>query len=347
MKFIHTLIMMVPSLLLAQLNGPEAVDHDPDTDLYYISNKSGGNILVGPAGGPYSVFTSNVSSPHGIEVVADTVYVCDGSAIKAFQIPSGALVNTYNIAGATFLNGLTSDRVGMLWFTDFSNSRLHSLDLTTGDDEVLVANTGTTPNGVIYDPVILRLIIVNWGSNAPILAYNLWSNILTTVVFNSGLNNCDGIAIGCDDQFYVSSWGAGAIHTFSNNFFTGPTLFVSGLAQPSDIHYNLDADTLVSPNFGSSTVTYHEETCLSTGYEEVQRPKINIWPNPGNGSILLDQATNGVVQVVDNSGRLILTTEIAGNELDLTSLPNGQYILTIDQEGEELPFRTIYLKTSN
>jgi len=347
MKFIYTLLMFVPALLMAQFNGPEAVDHDPSTDLYYISNKSGGSILVGPAGGPYSTLTSSVSSPHGIEVIADTVYVCDGNSIKAFQLPGGALVNTYTISGASFLNGLTSDRDHMLWFTDFSQKRIHSLDLTTGQDQIIVTNTVSTPNGIILDEPNSRLVIVTWGSNAPILQYDLLSNALSTVVPGTGLNNCDGVALGCDGKFYVSSWGAGAIHTYNNDLSMGPTLFVNGLSQPSDIHYNIVADTVVSPNFGSSTVTFHNDPCLGTGIQEQEISSFNVWPNPGNGLLQLNGSTFGDLQIFDQQGRLVQDMEVNGSNIDLQYLANGQYVLTFTDKKSETVYRTKYLKTSN
>lgn len=348
MRSLIIIFTVLPSLLMAQLNGPEAVDHDPQSDLYYISNKSGGNILVGPAGGPYSVFTSNVSSPHGIEVVADTVYVCDGNAIKAFQIPGGTPVNTYNISGATFLNGLTSDRIGMLWFTDFTTSRVHSLDLSTGIDDVIIGSTGTTPNGVIYDQTNVRLIIVNWGNNAPILEWDLLSGFLSFAAQNTGLNNCDGVALGCDGQFYVSSWGAGAIHTFSNDFSSGPTLFVNGLSQPSDIHYNQMADTVVSPNFGSSTVTYHDEPCLGTGIEELEVRKINAWPNPGNGVIQFENGMNGFqYEAYDIKGGSVASGIVTDNLIDISDLPDGSYSIVFRSEDLSIEQRLMYIRTIN
>jgi outer membrane protein assembly factor BamB len=324
------------------------VDYDPATNDYYISNKGNGRILVGPMGGPYSTLTTSVSSPHGLEVIADTVYVCDGGAIKAFQLPGGALVNTYNISGATFLNGLTSDRDHMLWFTDFNQSRIHSLDLSTGQEQVIVANTGTTPNGIIYDEDNNRLIIVNWGNNADILEYNLGSNSLSTLVNGTGLNNCDGVALGCDGLFYVSSWGASAIHTFNNDFSVGPTLFVNGLSQPSDIYYNALSDTVVSPNFGSNTVTFHEVTCIGTAVEENTMNNIAFGPNPGNGLVeLIGLAANHAYRVFDMNGRLVEEGILTSERIDLRHLPNGAFAITfINKQGRSTnPFT--YIKTNN
>ncbi len=347
MKYFYVLLIFFPNILLGQLNGPESVDRDPLTDLYYISNKGNGQILHGPAGGPYSILTTAVNSPHGIEVVGDTVYVCDGNAIKSFQLPGGAALNTYTISGASFLNGLTSDRSTMLWFTDFSTGKVHSLDLMTGQDAVVVANTGTTPNGVIYDEPNMRLIIVNWGGNAPILQYDLIGNALTTVVAASGLSNCDGVALGCDGKFYVSSWGAGAIHTFSNDFSSGPTLFVNGLSQPSDIYYNAEADSVVSPNYGSNTVTFDNEPCLGTAIQEFGNNMIRFYPNPGNGIININAYFEGELRVFDLKGRLLESVDVQGDNVDLRNLENGRYILEYSNSELKLVHRTLYLISSN
>ena len=67
----------------------------------------------------------------------------------------GALVNAYSISGSSFLNGMTSDRDHMLWFTDFSQGRIHSLDLNTGQDQVIVAGA------VAIDGVSLTVVGVS------------------------------------------------------------------------------------------------------------------------------------------------------------------------------------------
>lgn len=329
MKGIFTLIFSIVALgTWAQVNGPESVDYDPSTQLYYISNKGNGRILVGPEGGPYTQFTANVSSPHGIEVVGNSVYVCDGSAIKEFEVGTGNLLETINISGASFLNGLTSDRQNTLWATDFSTGKVHEIDISTGIVTTIVPNTGTTPNGIIFDEMNYRLVIVNWGSNAPILAVDLSDNSLSTPVANSGLSNCDGVAVDCDGGFFISSWGAGALHSYNNDLSVGPALFVGGLSQPSDIYFNFETNKVVSANFGSDDISFHYVDCFGIGIAENAVQELALYPNPGNGLLEVDASLVGhSFQVLDLGGRTMLSGELEGTQLDLQELPNGSYLL--------------------
>lgn len=335
MKGIFTLMMSAACMgLFAQVNGPESVDFDPNTDLYYISNKGNGRILVGPEGGPYAQFTASVSSPHGIEVIGNTVYVCDGNVIKAFEVGTGNLVETISISGASFLNGLTSDRQTTLWVTDFSTAKVHEIDLNTSAVSTIVTNTGTTPNGIILDEANNRLIIVNWGSNASILEYDLGTEILTTIVPFTGLTNCDGVAIDCDGGFFISSWGAGALHTYNNDFTVGPALFTSNLSQPSDIYFNFETEKIVSSNFGSNGVSFHDVDCMNVGVEEHGQLLFNVFPNPGNGLVQLEgEMIGNAYQVISLNGQVVLEGELQQTQLDLQELPKGGYLLLFN-DGE-------------
>ena len=58
------------------------------------------------------------------------------------------------ISGAVFLNGMASNGVDKLWVTDFSAKKVHELnvaDLANPTSTVIVAATGSTPNGICFD----------------------------------------------------------------------------------------------------------------------------------------------------------------------------------------------------
>jgi sugar lactone lactonase YvrE len=113
---------------------------------------------------------------------------------------------------------------------------------------VLINNTGTTPNGVVIDEANDRAVIVNWGSSAPILAVDLSTEELSTVVANSGLGNLDGIDMDGEGRFYVSSWSPARITRYSNDFSTSESVVQgagSGLANPADISQQWEWHTIV------------------------------------------------------------------------------------------------------
>ena len=86
-------------------------------------------------------------------------------------------------------------RSGELVISDFSNGKLHRVDITDPANmttEVLVNATGTTPNGVVIDEANNRAIVVNWGGNAPILDVDLATGEFS-IALNTGLGNLDGV----------------------------------------------------------------------------------------------------------------------------------------------------------
>src|SRR5262245_59667698 len=84
-------------------SGPESVVHDGVGNRYFISNNGANQILARNVTGTLSIFTSNITSgPHGLEILGNTLYACDGAFIKGFDLTTAALVMNLNV-GATFL----------------------------------------------------------------------------------------------------------------------------------------------------------------------------------------------------------------------------------------------------
>ena len=103
-----------------------------------------------------------------------------------------------------------------------------------------------------------RAVIVNWGGNADILAVDLESGALTTIVNGTGLGNCDGIDMDSDGRYYVSSWSPNRITRFSNDFSQSETVVSSGLSSPADISFDETNHILGVANSGSNQVTFHQ-----------------------------------------------------------------------------------------
>jgi len=118
---ILAMALMSPAALVAQtLNGPESLDYDASANRYLISNRSAGQILARSSAGVLSVFTNDPSSPAGLEIVGEHVFIADGGFIRGYRLSDGVRVVNYAISGATFLNGLASDGGERLWTSDFN-----------------------------------------------------------------------------------------------------------------------------------------------------------------------------------------------------------------------------------
>ena len=238
----------------------EAAEYDSEGDRWFISNNS--SLLETSDGGSSYAYFGSATATHGMETLDGHLFALGNNVIRAYNLETAQLVGSHSIPGAAFLNGMGS-RTGELVVSDFSSGKLHRVnvsDPTNMYSTILINNTGTTPNGVVIDEANDRAVIVNWGSSAPILAVDLSTEELSTVVANTGLGNLDGIDMDGEGRFYVSSWSPARITRYSNDFSTSESVVQgagSGLANPADISYSVETDTLGVANSGNGTPSFH------------------------------------------------------------------------------------------
>ena len=260
------------------LSGPESLEYDAANTRYLISNRGAGQILARASNGTLSVFTDDPVQPAGMEIVNELVFVNDQGRVRGYRLSNAERVMDYPIPGATFLNGMASDPVGQkLWVTDFTNGRLIQVDisqLATPSHQVLVPDTGFSANGVWFDRLSQRLLVVSWGSNAGIFSYGLVQGGFTRLV-STTLGNFDGITADCDGQIYVSAWSAQGIRRFARPLVNDslPEVFVSGLSNPADITFNAALGEIASPNAGNSSLSFHATTCAGVLFRDRFEPR--------------------------------------------------------------------------
>jgi hypothetical protein len=263
MKTILTALIavLIATPTLAQTpSNIEAVEYDPNGSQWFVSCGSSTMLSTSDLGDSWEYF-GNANATHGMEVMGEVLFVLDNNLIRAYDLNTAEQIGTASVAGASFLNGMGNDGNGILIVSDFSSGRILKVDATDPADmsvSTLVGNTGTTPNGIVVDTENGRAVIVNWGGNADILAVDLESGALTTIVNGTGLGNCDGIDMDSDGRYYVSSWSPNRITRFSNDFSQTETVVSSGLSSPADISFDETNHILGVANSGSDQVTFHQ-----------------------------------------------------------------------------------------
>lgn len=320
-------------------NGPESVEYDAVGDRYFISNASNGQILQRANDGTLTVFASGIpSGPHGLEIIDNTLFACAGGYIRTYDLTSGSLILSISL-GATFLNGITHKGYN-LYITDYSTKKVHRMNALTSMSNVFITGLTKSPNGIIYDDINDRLVMVNWGSNAPIYEINLTDSTYTTLTTTS-LGNCDGIAMNCSGQFYVASWSPARISRFENDFVAAPVnMNVTGLSSPADIYYNQVEDTLAIPNSGNNTVKFVQyNDCLSLGLDEKETTTYSVFPNPANNQLnIKGNFNNTKIEICNAIGQKIYSNKINSVNLliDISEFDNGIYFVNIDNKIKKL-----------
>ncbi|MGL5888293.1 MAG: hypothetical protein ACRC3B_00320, partial [Bacteroidia bacterium] len=221
------------SLVQAQsFSSPESVEYDVAGSRWIVGQNNSGIVnILSPASNTLAPFAANISSgPHGIEVVGDTVFVCDGPRIKGYNRLTGAPVINQNL-GATFLNGITSDGGDNLFITDFSAKKIYRFNRQTLAFNVMVTGLVKSPNGIYYDGAANRCVFVNWGSSATIMAMSL-SDSSTTTLLTTTLSNIDGITRDFAGNWYVTAWSNQSLMMFDPAFANAPVAVMTGLSNP-------------------------------------------------------------------------------------------------------------------
>ncbi|MBL7980937.1 MAG: SMP-30/gluconolactonase/LRE family protein [Flavobacteriales bacterium] len=324
----------------AQYSGPESVEYDPVGDRYFVSNTSSGAIKVRDQAGVVTDFATVSPAPYGLEIMGDTLFACSGGSVKGYRLSDGAQVFNRNLGGS-FCNGITTDGQ-YLYVTDFPTAaqRIYKVDVANNSHTTLVTNTGGQPNGIVWDPIGDRLVVVFWGSNAPIKAFDRNTGAATTLVANTGLGSIDGVTIDCLGNFLVASWSPDRITRYEPTFTAaGTDLGVPGLNNPADIDFDHVNNRVCIPNSGSNTVVLHELDC-STALAELRRAALlRAVPNPTQGQLRIEPEllTDEPYLLLDTKGLLVGGGTLrARSLLDISQLPAGVYTIFLTRSGHRL-----------
>ena len=261
MKTISTLLLLfISAFINAQTyNSPESAEYDVNHQRYIASNTSANNIQQQIPGSAPTLFKTGVTSPYGIVIVGDTVYVCcNATHLRGYNLTTGVQAFDVNLGGS-FLNGICTDFEGNIFVTDFSAKKIVRYNIASQQFNYFVGTVmANQPNGIVFDSFHHRLVVATWGANAPILGLSLTDSTISTLKPTT-LTNIDGLTIDEDGNFYAAIWGADGIYFFDSGFVNAPLkvlTFANG-TNAADISYNVLSDTLAVPNTGLNTVTYY------------------------------------------------------------------------------------------
>ena len=268
------LSLLATSLFIANVSGQtpsavEAAEHDPINDRWLVSN--GNSVLyTEDLGNSWSTLGSAAAS-HGMEVIGTTLFTIhntlSSNAIKAYDVTTGALLGTHTPGNVSFLNGMGSQSnedgdVLVVSDFDFPSGKLLKIDVSDPanmSSSVLVANTGTTPNGVTVKNGVAT--VVNWGSNADILQVDVATGAMTTLIDGTGLGNCDGVD-WAGESLVVSSWSPNRVTLFIPETdlpgeWTQEALTTAfEVSNPADLSVNASGDMFAVACSGDNTVFF-------------------------------------------------------------------------------------------
>ncbi len=187
----------------------EAVRYNPDKNLIYVSNI--GNVPPDAKDGDGSIsildedgniltrdWVKGISAPKGSDLYKNTLYVTDVNEIVEIHIETGQVVNKYPVEDAVFLNDLSVDVNGEVYFTDSRGDRI--LKLVNAKVSPWLDLAGINPNGILVEKE--RILIVSY-SNGNLISIDKKTKAKTTIA--TGIVGGDGI-VSIDEGYLVSTW---------------------------------------------------------------------------------------------------------------------------------------------
>lgn len=237
--------------VLEGFSTPEAALHDPEADLYLLTNIAGheadglgwiaridpdGNVVderwIDAAAGDVTLDT-----PKGLAFDDDGVlYVADGAYVRRFDRSTGAPLGDWLVPAAEGLNDLVWTGTGLL-ATDLPGAALFAL---TREGEATRFDVGGAPNGIVQCEGTVT--VADWETGA----LSVWNGTSLTARTTLSAARLDGMV--CDgDGLLVASWDAGAVLRWGPE---GESVVLS-TEEPADIAVDLTRDRLLVPEFGS------------------------------------------------------------------------------------------------
>jgi len=261
--------MAPPTLVSGGFQTPESILYEPRSDVYLVSNINGdptasdGNGFISRVAPDGRILELKwidgakpgvrLNGPKGMAVAGDTLYVSDITAVRMFDLRTGAPKDAVVILGSTFMNDLAAGRDGTIYATDtgvrpdFSPSgtdAVYKID-PSGKLSVVVKSPDLhSPNGITVLPDG-TLVVVSFSQTGEV--YTLGPGGAKQKVWKLPSGNLDGVEMRPGGALLISSWGASAVFQLERDG-TIQTV-VSNVPSPADIGYDSKRDRVLIPIF--------------------------------------------------------------------------------------------------
>ena len=259
---------------------PESVLHVAGADIYLVSNINGspgekdnngfisrlspdGRVLEGAwiAGGVNGVF---LDAPKGMAVTGDTLLVADIDVVRVFDLTTGAPLGSWAVAGATFLNDMTSGIDGRVYVTDSGFTVTAEGFGESGTDALYRFGRGGEPIAVVKDPSLGRpngicvapdgVVVVTFGSGE---VYRIDpATGARTNLPKPPTGQLDGVVRLADGSLLISSWEGSIVYRLDGAGIYSTV--IDSVTSPADIGYDGKRGRLLIPVFMENRVEVRE-----------------------------------------------------------------------------------------
>ncbi len=184
-----------------------------------------------------------LNDPLGSTIAGGVLYAADIDTVRSFDLETGQPLDSFQLEGATVLNGITATGDGVVYVTNTRPpERVYRLNTTSGDSTVLIEGAPLNgPNGITIDNDG-NLVVVNVGNNE-VQTFSRDGELIRTEHTVDPGN--DGIVITGDGTKYVSSVRYGTISRIRPG--GEAEVIAEGIPSPASICHDTNQNQLVVP----------------------------------------------------------------------------------------------------
>ena len=239
-------------------DGPEAVRYDPEQDLYFVANFTGGGNDRDSTGFISKLNTDGtieslrfmtgteehpMHAPRGMFILGETLWAADADGIHGFNRTTGEQTDfiDFTTLNPGFLNDIAASADGTLYVTDTGTNTLYRVDGST--PVVVTSELPHAPNGITLHPETGVLVLAPWGGA---LTYHAWDpdeETLTVYASGQGGGNIDGI------EFFQGKLLAASQRDSSLHIIDGQQdlVYITMPGRPADIGLDTQRNQVAVP----------------------------------------------------------------------------------------------------
>jgi hypothetical protein len=241
-------------IIVSGFSGPESVLHDPQADVYLVSNVAGETDAKDGNG-----FISRVSpdGTKGMALRGETLLVADIDVVRLFNRRSGAPVGEWAVEGSTFLNDVAVGPNGTAYvtdsgvrFTDAGPENTGTAAIHTfrpdGSHGTFEAGDVTGINGVAVSGGTVYGV-TSFGNG---MIFSVQAGTRTEMPPLPGVN-FDGVVV-VDGGLLISDWTTEAVYFLMAN--GAATIVALNVTSPADIGIDRTRDRVLIPSLMTDQV---------------------------------------------------------------------------------------------
>lgn len=237
---------------------PESVFYNKERNEIYVSNINGGSgdldgngfmSKLDPNGKIIKLhWIDGLNGPKGMDVYDNTLFVTDINRIAEINLDTDSIEAFYSIDGSKFLNDLTIDNEGGVYFSDSRTNRIYYLK--NGEYTVwLESDSLGQPNGLYFDGDVI------WHASSgkeEFQSINISDKSIT--VISKGIGHGDGVEPDGIGNFIVSNWAGELFFINGDGNKTKLLDTRDENINSADIGFIVSSKTILVPTFNDNRI---------------------------------------------------------------------------------------------